>query len=215
MKSLRWTQHNVARPYGGGHWPARGGRGFTRQACCFFIAGWLLLNAPPGARSQSEDTAEYPVKLAFLYNFTQFVEWPADAFQDASAPLAICIVGDDPFRADLERELRRRSVGSHPIDLKRVKSSDDLRACHMVFVTASEKKKAASIVASLKGSNTLTVGETKGFAESGGIINLTVEENRLQIEINIDVARQTRLAISSRLLNLAKIVQSASSPGGG
>ena len=68
-------------------------------------------------------------------------------------------------------------------------------------------KAAPKILASSKGSSTLTVGEAKGFAERGGIINLTREENKLRFEVNINAAAQTRLKISSKLLALAKIVK--------
>jgi hypothetical protein len=77
----------------------------------------------------------------------------------------------------------------------------------MIFVRASETKAAAKILAHSRGSSTLTVGEAVGFAARGGIINLTLEENRLRFEVNIDAAAQTRLRISSKLLSLAKIVR--------
>jgi hypothetical protein len=76
----------------------------------------------------------------------------------------------------------------------------------MVFVRAGEKRAAEKILPSLKASSTLSVGETKGFAERGGVINLTLEENKLHFEVNIGAAAQTRLRISSKLLALAKLV---------
>ena len=60
----------------------------------------MFLLTPASARAQSDDRAEYSVKLAFLYNFTKFVEWPAEAFPDRGAPLNICLVGQDPFGYD-------------------------------------------------------------------------------------------------------------------
>ena len=51
------------------------------------------------------------------------------------------------------------------------------------------------------------MGETKGFAERGGIINLAREENKFRFEVNVHAAAQTRLKISSKLLNLARIVK--------
>ena len=46
--------------------------------------------------------------------------------------------------------------------------------------------------------NTLTVGESTGFAALGGIINLTLDDNKLRFEISLG-AMQTELKISSRL----------------
>ena len=138
------------------------------------IACWLFLNASPQALSNAE-SVEYPVKLAFLYNFTKFVEWPPDSYRDPGAPLAICIVGHDPFSPDLEGELRTRTVAGHPVEVRTLRPTDTLSVCHMVFVPVTEKDQADKIVKGLKGSSTLTVGETEGFAVLGGIINLTVE----------------------------------------
>lgn len=208
---MQWLRHNHAEPDRGSNLPARGIRSIPR-VCVRLLAGWLLLLPSPAARAQSDNTVEYPVKLAFLYNITKFVEWPADAFHDPNSPLVICVVGTDPFRAELEQELRRRSAGGRPIDLKRVRPSDDLRDCQIAFVPAAEEKKAVSIAASLKGSSTLTVSETEGFAERGGMINLTVENNNLHFEINLAAARQNRLTISSKVLALARIVNNSSAP---
>jgi len=156
----------------------------------------------------NEETVEYPVKLAFLYNFTKFVEWPPDSYRSPSAPLVICIVGTDPFSPDIEAELRTRTVGSHPIEVRTLRPSDILNVCHMVFVPATAEDQATRIVRGLNGSNTLTVGETKGFAVLGGIINLTSEGNRLHFEINLLAAERASLKISANMLALAKIVHS-------
>jgi hypothetical protein len=41
---------------------------------------------------------------------------------------------------------------------------------------------------------------------------LTLDENKLRFEINLDAAMQTRLRISSKLLALAKIVKVEPNP---
>ncbi|MGC1684329.1 MAG: YfiR family protein [Candidatus Acidiferrales bacterium] len=154
----------------------------------------------------NEETVEYPVKLAFLYNFTKFVEWPPDSYSTPIAPLVICIVGHDPFGQDLEGELRTRTAGSHPIEIRTLRPSDILSACHVVFVPVTAEDQAPRIVKILKGSSTLTVGETEGFAVLGGIINFTTEGNKLHFEVNLLAAERAGLKISAKMLALAKIV---------
>jgi len=172
-----------------------------------FIAGGLFLSASPKAFSQNEEGAEYSVKLGFLYNFTKFVEWPSDSFRDPGAPLVICIVGHDPFRQDLKAELRTRKVGGHPVEVRTQTPNDKLSVCHIVFVPVTEKNQSDRILRSLQGSSTLTVGETEGFAALGGVINLTVEENKVHFEINRLAADRAGLKIGSGLLSIAKIVK--------
>jgi hypothetical protein len=171
------------------------------------ISGGLFLGASPEAFSQNDEGAEYSVKLGFLYNFTKFVEWPSDSFREPEAPLVICIVGHDPFRQDLEAELRTRKVGGHPVEVRTQTPNDKLSVCHIVFVPVTEKNQSDRILRSLQGSSTLTVGETDGFAALGGVINLTVEENKVHFEINRLAADRAGLKIGSRLLSIAKIVK--------
>jgi hypothetical protein len=182
----------------------------SRQICRASIFGiiacWLVLIASPKAFSQKEESAEYEVKLAFLYNFTKFVEWPPESYSAQSAPLLICIVGHDPFSQALEDELRTRNVGGHPVEVRALKPNDKLSLCQIVFVPATEKQHELRILSDLKGSSTLTVGETDGFAVQGGIINLTVEANKVHFEVNRLGAERAGLKISSRLLSIAKIV---------
>jgi hypothetical protein len=179
----------------------KGARTFSIVFLC------LLWAYPHSASAQADDAVEYRVKLAFLYNFAQFVQWPAEAFSGPTAPLIICVLGDYPFQGETEQSLRGRTASGHPIQIKKLKADEDPRACQMIFVRAKEKAEARKILAALKGSSTLAVGEAKGFADLGGMINLVLDDNKLRFEINLDAAAQTRLKISSKLLSLAKIVK--------
>jgi hypothetical protein len=177
-----------------------------RRVTVFIIVCWLFSNSAPQALPLNVETVEYPVKLAFLYNFTKFVEWPSDSFRNPDAPLVICIVGNDPFSPDIEGQLRTRTVGSHPIEVRALRPSDIVTVCHIVFVPVTEEGQAAKIVGNLKGSSSLTVGESEGFTVLGGIINFTAEGNKLHFEVNLLAADRAGLKISANMLALAKIV---------
>lgn len=176
------------------------------------IVWFMLLSGPSLMWAQSDDDVEYEVKLAFLYHFAQFVIWPADAFRGPGAPLAICIAGPDPFRADTEKDLRSRRIRGHPVEIRRLEQAEDPRACQMVFIRASEKKRVRGVLTSLGKSSTLTVGEAEGFAQMGGMINLVPEAQTLRFEINLEAAARSRLQMSSRLLSLARIVKGIPGP---
>jgi len=176
-----------------------------RRVSFLIIVGWISYSGSQVLHLNGEGV-EYPVKLALLYNFTKFIEWPPDSYRDPAAPLTICIVGRDPFSIDSESDLRTRIVGNHPVKVLALKSIDSLNWCQMVFIPATERSQAEKIVRDVKGSNTLTVGETEGFGGLGGMINLTVEGNTVHFEINQLAAQRAGLKISSKLLSLAKIV---------
>jgi hypothetical protein len=166
---------------------------------------WLFYSAPLRAFALNDEAVEYPAKLAFLYNFAKFIEWP-NSYLQPGAPFVICIAGHDPFSPGAENELLTRTVSGHPIEIRTLRETDVLGICSILFIPITEKDQAGKILRELKAANTLTVGETGGFAARGGIINLTVEGNRLHFEINMRAAERAGLKISSKLFSLAKIV---------
>jgi len=176
-----------------------GRAGFSVLFCC------LWSYAFPDALAQNGGDGEYQVKLAVLYNFAKFVEWPPASYPTPGAPLTICIIGIDPFSPEIEAEVRTRTVRGRPVEILRVKPTKTLRLCHMVFIPVTERDRADQIVKDLNGSSTLTVGEVAGFAMMGGIINLTVAGSTVHFEINRLAADRAGLKISSKLLGLAKI----------
>jgi hypothetical protein len=148
---------------------------------------------------------EYPVKAAFLLNFAKFVEWPTDAFRSAEDPLAICVLGQNPFGSALEDVIRDKTVANRPFAVREVSSAQQAGKCHIVFISASERKRFRSYLDELKGRPVLTVGESEDFTSGGGIISFKLIDSRMRIEIDVGAAERARLRISSKLLSLAEI----------
>jgi hypothetical protein len=176
------------------------------SACALSL--WLAVCTSRCAWPQADQTVQYPLKLAFIYNVTKFVEWPTGTFDSASSAVVICIVGHDPFPADAERELRSRMTGGRPVDLRKITALDDPGICQVVFITNADQKNTASILTKAENTSTLTVGENEGFVERGGVVNLAIQDMKIHFEINTGAAKRKHLIISSRLLALAKIVSS-------
>jgi hypothetical protein len=162
------------------------------------------------------DSSEYLIKAGFIYNFAKFVEWPTAAFSQPDSPIVIGVLGTDPFGNVLDRIVEDKKIGPRGFVVKRLKwgkDLKDLKDCKIVFVSASERVHIDEILQSVKGLPILTVGETPGFAERGGVIRFTLEDNRVRFEVNVDAAHQADLNISSRLLTLAKIIGQTAASG--
>jgi YfiR/HmsC-like len=182
-----------------------------RQALAPLLAV-VLLAAPGTARAQAA-APEYDVKAAFLYNFTKFVEWPADAFHDDRSSLRLCVLGEDPFGGSL-REIAKEEVAGRRLSVWRASLMSDPTGCQILFVSQSESKRLPQILAAVRGAPVLTVGDTEGFLEKGGIINFVLQGSKVRFEINQDVAEQSGLKISSKLLRLAtRVVPGTAKPG--
>lgn len=155
--------------------------------------------------AQSPGHDEYLVKAAFLYSFAKFVEWPPQVFMTADTPITLCIYGTDPF-GDALKSIRGKSVKSRALMIKRAARGENLEACHILFISASEQVRLSQLIRHLNGSHVLTIGDMDRFAHAGGIINLVKVQNKVRFEINLDAAQRAGLKISSQLLKLATLV---------
>lgn len=173
---------------------------------CWGTLGLLLLSVMLLSAATAQSATEYQVKAAFLFNFAKFVEWPADAFPNADAPLQICVLGQDPFGRDFEQVIEDKAVDGHRLEVAHPEGVPQARACQILFIAFSEKQKVRDILQGLAGVSVLTVGDTPGFAKMGGIINFVLDENRVRFEINPKAAERAHLKLSARLLTVAKVI---------
>ena len=153
-----------------------------------------------------EQSKEYQLKAAFLYNFAQFVKWPSDSFTASDAPFYIGILGDDPFGAALEETIQGETVDNHKLRVVRGRSFEDLKNCQMIFVCRSEEGRVSEILSQLGTKPILTVSEVESFARNGGDIDFYLSGGKVRFEINPQSAQRAGLRISSQLLSLGKIV---------
>lgn len=170
-----------------------------------FVVIWSLLANLAYQPAVYAQAGEYPVKAAFLYHFAKFVDWPGNSFQEPNSRLVVGIVGDDPFGGVIDQALAGKNVEGHLMVVRRFRFGEDLKACHIIFVSSSERNRVKLILGSLAGSSILTIGETDDFIEQGGVIRLAIEANKVRFEINPDAADRMRLKISSKLLSLARV----------
>jgi hypothetical protein len=167
-----------------------------------------LLFAPlaPAATAPAPIPDEYQVKAVFLFNFAQFVEWPAQAFRDKTSPLVIGVLGDDPFGPYLDEVVKGEKVGARPLQVRRFRRVEDIADCHILFIGASESDSLEKTVAQLKDRSILTVGDMEAFARRGGMVRFFTENGKIRLKIYVEAAKAHQLKISSKILSPATIV---------
>jgi hypothetical protein len=164
-------------------------------------------------QAQPAQPKEYHIKAIFLFNFVQFVEWPDVAFADASTPISIGILGDDPFGPSLDEVIRDETVKGRPLTVVRARRLADLSSCQLIFVSKSESRRLEDVLSQLANRPVLTVSELDGFAQRGGVIAFFSEGKKVRFEINPSSAKRVQLKISSELLGLGKITGQNSAGG--
>lgn len=177
-----------------------------RQILACIMLVLLSVTGRP-ARAQDSTVSEADLKAAFLYNFTKFVEWPNEAFPREDSPFVVGIFGDDEFVATLRTLLQDKKAHGHPFVVRKLSAPADSKGCQILFFRESEGRRFAQIYDTIKKLPILTVGEGGDFLEAGGMFGLFFEDKQLRFEVNPAPAENAKLAISSKLLRLAKKVR--------
>ena len=169
------------------------------------IAPAGLAPAQPGL-AQESTPLERRVKAAFLYKFAGYVEWPASAFHGPGEPLVIGVLGDDPLATDLERLVRGRTSAGRPVLVRWIEDAAAPGNVHLLFIGRREHHRAAEVLRAVRQRPVLIVTESHDALEEGSMINFVIDEGRVRFEVNLEAVDRNGLALSSRLLTVARNV---------
>ncbi len=172
------------------------------------ILGILLCACFVAPQIRAQAFKEYDLKATFLYHLARFVDWPPEAFPTEETPLVIGILGTDPFGKVLDEIVENEVVKNRKLTIQRYHSMEEVKNCHILFISQSESGRLDQIFSGLKERKILTVGDTEGFALRGGMVRFLTEKNKIRLRINIDAAKAASLTISSKLLRAAELVGS-------
>ena len=178
---------------------------FAARAVSAFRVAIVMLVLFGSTRGLAQDRS-FQLKAAFLANFAQYVEWPKEAFASDDAPFVFGVLGSNPFGSVLSDLVAGETINGRKAVVQNYKSADEIRDCHVLFISDSEQFRLPSVLRTLKGRNILTVSDLDGFTTSGGMIRF-VTQSRIRFRINLAAARDANLTVSSKLLRLADEVE--------
>ena len=168
-----------------------------------WLAGCAALTVLMGtATGQAQPSLEYAVKAAYLAKFAPFIEWPQNAFTGPTAALTICILGPDPFGADLDKAVAGQRDGEHPLAVRRMTAMDPGADCQILF--SKDDALAEQALAQMKTRPVVTV--TDSGLHAHGVISFVVIDNHVRFDIDDAAADSVDIDISSKLLSLAHSV---------
>jgi hypothetical protein len=152
----------------------------------------------------AEDSAL--VRLGFLLNFARYVEWPEAALKPG-APLRFCLAPGDADMAAQFGGLAKQSIQGRSIQVKQIARPADIGGCHLLYLPAEIPGALSVWLGAAQQTGALTVGDLPDLVEAGGIIGLVSVGGRYRFDVNLGVARQADLRLSSQLLKLARAVK--------
>jgi len=167
----------------------------------------LVLAAGAATAATPDPSVEYAVKATYLYKFGEFVEWPAASFASDTSPAVVCIVGNDPFGATLDKAITGQRIASRAITVKRLKEAAARSGCQVMYVSGKNEAELTKAIEAVRGENVLTVTDGVAGKTPAGIINFVITNNRVRFEIDDGAAAANGLVISSKLLALASSVK--------
>jgi hypothetical protein len=154
---------------------------------------------------RGETSREYQIKAAFLYNFSQFAEWPPEAFPDKDSPLVIGVLSSlDPFGGFLDETVRNESVQGRRLQVKHFTRVAEMQSCHILYIGQSEAKRLEQVVETMKGKPVLTVSDITDSVSRGVMIGFVPGRNKIRFKINAAGARAANISLSSKLLRAAE-----------
>lgn len=172
------------------------------------IAATLIMSSTP-SRAQSAghfELSEEKIKAGLVYNFLKYTTWPDSAGLDQTRNMRVCLLGGDSFEGYLT-PLHGRTAQQYTIRIDRIETAREGRKCQVIFINRNQAGKLPDILRTLRDAGVLTVSDLPRFAESGGMIELSMQKDkRIHLYINDGAARDSGITIQDRLLKLAEAV---------
>jgi hypothetical protein len=168
---------------------------------------WLLVviavvaaRVVPAAQSAAS-VSESDVKAAYLYQFSNYVEWPTPPA--GSGSITTCILGDAGVAGALQKIARDESGAGRKVVVRQLTDAPQAPDCHILFVGRAEEPRLGAILKALEGKPTLTAADDMPFLRRGGIVAFVVQDRKIRFSVSLAAAQAAHLKISSQLLRHA------------
>jgi hypothetical protein len=162
----------------------------------------VLLALPTAA--QADTASEYAVKAAIVFKIARFVSWPASTSADRAEPISICLPEADPIGPAIDA-LSDEVIHGRQVEVRRLNDMRTLtKDCEILYLSRPTAEQQTAVLSRVSDAPVLTIGDTRNFTRSGGIISLEIQESRVRFLINVDASHRAGLNISAQLLQLAE-----------
>jgi hypothetical protein len=170
-----------------------------RQSALAAVAAVLLLCS---STARTQDVTEPSLKAAIIYNIAKFTDWPLESLP-VTGLFTACVVGDIPVSNALARAVKGRQLGGRSMNVLRMAIDGAVRSCHLLYIAGITAPETSAVLLAARGTAVLTISDSDDFIRLGGVAHMFVQQGKMRFEINLDVARRSKLQLSSQLLALA------------
>ena len=166
----------------------------------------VLLAAGLAHSAGAEALTPDEFRAVTLAKVSPYVQWPKKASADTSTNFVVGIFGTNTVEPMLVELLKGKKVDGRDVVVKTFASETNvLPRCQLLFIPATQEAQWLLLSTGTNTFGLLTVGESEGFTTTGGVFNLLVAQQKL--EINTKNAKKAGLEINSHLLKFAKVIK--------
>lgn len=164
-----------------------------------------LLPAIAGAQAQPAPT-EASVRAAFVYQFGNYVDWPAAVLGEPGTPFVIAVLGDEEVLRELGQITSGRRIAGRQVVVTAATSASDLGQAAVVYVGQDAAGQLPAIAERARVRPMLVVSASAEDLARGGMIGFALSAGRLRFDVSLDALQASGLKVSSRLLAVARQV---------
>lgn len=151
---------------------------------------------------------ENTLKALFLEAAIRFINWP-----DSKAPsdkktneFVIGVFKTNQMTSIIKRVFSIKKIKNKSVVIMDIDSLDKIGICDMIFITENDKFIIKDVLRVCDSNNVLTVSDSPEFINSGIILSLFIDKNRIISYINEKNATISGFKISHHLLQKSIVV---------
>tara|TARA_B100001113_G_scaffold336072_1_gene316127 strand:+ start:549 stop:1085 length:537 start_codon:yes stop_codon:yes gene_type:complete len=151
------------------------------------------------AQTDASKIAKIKLKGIYIYSFAKNVYWPQDY---ATGDFFIGVYGDNDLYTQLNNSYTDKLIGSQKIKIKFFNEIDQIKDCHLLFVSEEKMMDIGSVRKKIS-KQTLLVSEGENLVTTGSMINFIYVQSRLKFQVNKTKSEKNDLKIGQTLTKLA------------
>jgi YfiR/HmsC-like len=149
-------------------------------------------------------TVDINKSALFVFNFTKYIDWPDDGFQE----FTIGIFGNAAALDVFQKQAIIKKFGQLSIKTKLCAKPSDTRDCQLVYITKPYMLKSKSIISFIGDKPILIVTEGEGQTKISNAHISIYQQNdksgKTSFEISKKNIENSNLKVSSQLLNIGR-----------
>jgi hypothetical protein len=141
------------------------------------------------------------IQASYIYQFTKLIAWLPEY---KTGDFVIGVLGEASLTKEIEA-YKGKPVANQAITVKTYKTVDEIDKCNILYIPPAYSNLLTLVKKKVGKKCTLIITEKAGLIEKS-CINFTEESGKYVFEINKTNIAQQKLAVSSKLISMAKKV---------